>query len=113
MQADVRPYLWSSDAFVFPSSYEVFSLAPLQAAAAGLPLLVTAEPGVAPFFEDGRHGFTITRDPASIAAALRRVAELEPAQRRELGGRARKAAEPFDVGHFVERWRSIYSELLG
>ena len=25
MQPDVRPFLWASDAFVFPSSYEAFA----------------------------------------------------------------------------------------
>jgi glycosyltransferase involved in cell wall biosynthesis len=44
-QNDVRPYLLASHAFLFPSAYEVFPLVCLQAAAAGLPLLVTGAMG--------------------------------------------------------------------
>jgi len=37
-QKDIRPYLWAADALTLPSHYEVFPLAVLEAAAAGLPL---------------------------------------------------------------------------
>ena len=41
MQSDVRPFLWCSDVFVFPSLYETFSLVTYEAAAAGLPIVVS------------------------------------------------------------------------
>lgn len=40
-QSDIRPYLWASDIFALPSLYEIFSLVCIQAAAAGLPILVS------------------------------------------------------------------------
>ena len=46
MQSDVRPYLWSSDVFVFPSLYETFSLVTYEAAASGLPIVVSQLYGV-------------------------------------------------------------------
>jgi glycosyltransferase involved in cell wall biosynthesis len=112
MQADVRPYLWAADAFASPSSYEVFSLAPMQAAAAGLPLLVTSVPGVAPFFRDPDHGFTVTRDPVDISDALLRLAGTSPDGRRAMGAQARTAVEPYGVPQFIEGWRAVYRELL-
>jgi glycosyltransferase involved in cell wall biosynthesis len=112
MQPDVRPYLWAADALVAPSSYEVFSLAPLQAAAAGLPLIVTRVPGVAPFFVDGEQGFAVARDPGDIASVLRRLGGLPAAERRRLGAAALRAVQRYDVASFVDNWRGIYRELL-
>jgi glycosyltransferase involved in cell wall biosynthesis len=112
-QRDVRPFLWSADAFAAPSAYESFSLATFQAAAAGLPLVVTPLTAIAPVFEDGRNGIAVDRDAADIARALGRLAEGEPAWRLELGAEARRAAADFDVPHFAERWRDLYRELLG
>jgi glycosyltransferase involved in cell wall biosynthesis len=110
-QTDVRPFLWAADAFAAPSAYEVFPLATLQAAAAGLPLVVTPLQAVSAFFEDGRNGIAIDRDAADIARALARLAEGEPAWRLELGAQARLAAAEFDAPRFTERWRDLYREL--
>lgn len=110
-QTDVRPFLWAADVYAAPSAYEVFPLATLQAAAAGLPLVVTPLAAVASFFADGRNGIAIDRDVADIARALGRLAESEPAWRLELGAEARRAAAGFDVPRFAERWRDLYREL--
>jgi glycosyltransferase involved in cell wall biosynthesis len=110
-QADVRPLLWAADAFAAPSAYEVFPLATLQAAAAGLPLVVTPLAAVSSFFEDGRNGIAIDRDAADIARALARLATGEPAWRLGLGAQARRAAAEFDAPRFIERWRDLYREL--
>lgn len=110
-QTDVRPFLWAADAFTAPSAYEVFPLATLQAAAAGLPLVVTPLAAVSSFFEDGRNGIAIDRDAADITRALARLAAGEPAWRLELGTEARRAAAEFDVPRFIERWRDLYREL--
>jgi glycosyltransferase involved in cell wall biosynthesis len=110
-QTDVRPFLWAADAYAAPSAYEVFPLATLQAAAAGLPLVVTPLAAVASFFADGRNGIAVDRDVADIARALGSLAESDPAWRLELGAEARRAAAPFDVAYFVERWRELYREL--
>ena len=59
MQSDVRPYLWSSDVFVFPSLYETFSLVTYEAAASGLPIVVSQLYGVEDLLRDGDNGFLI------------------------------------------------------
>jgi glycosyltransferase involved in cell wall biosynthesis len=110
-QTDVRPFLWAADAYAAPSAYEVFPLATLQAAAAGLPLVVTPLAAVASFFADGRNGIAVERDVADIARALGRLADGEAAWRLELGAEARRAAARFDVPRFAERWRDLYREL--
>lgn len=112
LQEDVRPLLWVAEAFALPSSYEVFALAPLQAAAASLPLLVTDVPGVAPFFRDGEHGYLVTRDPQNIAAALRRLRAQPASVRLEMGQHARDAVRRYGVDQFVDGWRAIYRDAL-
>jgi glycosyltransferase involved in cell wall biosynthesis len=110
-QSDVRPFLWAADAFVAPAAYEVFPLATLQGAAAGLPLVLTPLDAVASFFEDGRNGLAVSRDSGDIASALSRLAAGEAAWRLKLGAEARRAAAQFDAPRFVERWRDLYREL--
>jgi len=105
-QRDVRPYLFASDAFVFPSAYEVFSLVCLQAAAAGLPLIVTRLHGVEEFMADGVTGWVVERNAESIARAI-----AEAARDRErlhaMGLEARKRIEPYSEEEFKRRWREL------
>src|SRR5260370_24154789 len=70
MQCDLGPYFWAADGFAFPSSYETFSLVSFEAAAAGLPLLVTRLYGVEELLVHGMHGFELPRDPEGIAEML-------------------------------------------
>jgi glycosyltransferase involved in cell wall biosynthesis len=112
VQTDVRPFLWAADAFAMASAYEVFALAPLQAAAAGLPLVVNRRHGVAPFFRDGVHGLAIEREASSVAGAFTRLAAMSPADRQAMGLACRDAVTAFDIPHFVDAWRAVYREVL-
>ncbi len=76
MQSDVRPYLWSSDVFVFPSLYETFSLVTYEAAASGLPIVVSHLYGVEDLLVDGDNGFLIETSIAGVRQGLERI--LEP-----------------------------------
>jgi UDP-glucose:(heptosyl)LPS alpha-1,3-glucosyltransferase len=102
---DVVPHLWAADAFALPSSYEVFPLVVLQAAAAGLPLLVTRLHGAEEVVVDGENGIVVERTPESIAAGLERLAALVADG--ETAGRASAAARPFGADRFAERWRDL------
>jgi len=108
MQRDVRPFLWGADVFVFPSAYEIFPLVSLQAAAAGLPLIVTPLYGVEEFMRDGETGFVVERSVKGVAEGLRRFISLSPESRRRMGERAREAVAPYGVEPFVEAWRGFY-----
>lgn len=111
-QSDVRPYLWSADLFALPSQYETFSLATFQAAAAGLPVLVTKLYGVEEFLKDGINGWLVERDAASIAGAIQQ-AVADPATLTRLGLAAHTGADDYDTAIFVERWRTILRSLTG
>ncbi len=112
-QADVRPFLWCADVFVLPSAYEVRSLAVLEAAAAGLPLIVTRAAGPEELVEHGNNGFVVGRDPAEIAGTLVRFAALDVDDRRAMGKRARAAARRFEPESFLASWRHVYASIAG
>ncbi len=108
MQRDPRPLLWAADAFVFPSAYETFSYVTFEAAAAGLPVIVSRLHGVEGFLVDGHTGVLVERTAVSVEAALRRVAALGPDGRRDLGARARDAVRSYDVASYVAGWARAY-----
>jgi glycosyltransferase involved in cell wall biosynthesis len=101
----------ASDAFVFPSAYEVFPLVCLQAAAAGLPLLVTRLYGVEEFMRDGETGWVIERTVESIAAAIVQAASDRP-RLRAMGLEARKQVEQYSETEFRRRWRELLTSLV-
>lgn len=111
MRDDVRPYLWSSDLFALPSTYEAFPLAALEAAAAGLPLLATKLHGLTDLLLDGGNGFVLEPTQASVAAGLQRFGRLDQEERRAMGQSARTAAEAYGVDAFVDSWRKLYAGL--
>ncbi len=88
-----------ADAFVLPSSYETFSLVTFEAAASGLPILVTPVNGVRELIEDGQNGFLISPEPHVIAERLGELA-ADPALRRRLGQAARRSV-------LYGRWRGL------
>ena len=89
MQSDVRPYLWSSDVFVFPSLYETFSLVTYEAAASGLPIVVSQLYGVEDLLQDGDNGFLIETTVDGVRKGLERILALSPQDRQAMGQRAR------------------------
>lgn len=111
MQTDIRPYLWSADAFLFPSIYETFSLVTWEAAAAGLPLMVSPLHGVEEFLNDGVNGLLIERSVAGVVTGVRRFLELDRHQRRELGAQAQRDVSHYSVESFQAKWREVYREM--
>ena len=92
-QSDPAPYYAAADAFVLPTAYETFSLATYEAAAAGLPLLVTRVNGVEDLLVDGENGWFITREAHVIAERLQTL-RAQPQLRERMGRRARDASLP-------------------
>jgi len=109
-QEDVRPFLWASDAFVLPSAYETFSLVTFEAAAAGLPLLVTPVHGVEEFVRPDYNGWFIERSEASLAAAIQQLLGLPREQLRAMGNNARESVARYSVERFQEAWRQFYAQ---
>jgi glycosyltransferase involved in cell wall biosynthesis len=110
MQRDVRPFLWMADAFVFPSAYEVFSLALLEAAAAGLPLIVPPLNGAEEFVRDGVNGFLIERSVEGVLLGIARLQGLSAEQRARMAIQAQRDVARYSVGNFVSGWRAFYGQ---
>lgn len=111
MQTDVRPFLHTSDVFVLPSAYETFSLVALEAAAAGVPLLVTALHGVEEYVREGQNGFVVERNADAVAAGIAKFVALSPADRAAFGLTARRDASRYRLDTFVDAWRAVYKGL--
>lgn len=101
MQKDVRPYLWAADIFMLPSSYEVFPLVVLEAAAARLLLVVTALNGVEEFLRDGENGILIERTSMGIAQGIRRVLNMNPKERQRMQKQVEDDVRNYSAENFV------------
>ena len=107
---DAAPFYKRADAFLLPTAYETFSLVTYEAAASGLPLLVTPVSGVEDLLVEDRNGWFIDRDPEAIAARLRALA-ADPALRAELGANAREDSLRFSWSRVVEDYVELYAQL--
>jgi len=110
MQQDVRPYLWCSDAFLFPSSYESFSLVCFQAAAAGLPLIASRVYGAEELMIDGRTGWIVERSAKAIAFAIAQALHNRP-QLAIMGQTARQRSLEYGEPQFCSRWRTLLEKM--
>ena len=85
---EVRRVLWASDAFVLNTRLDPNPLSAIEAAAAGLPVVMSAAAGnIHEVVEDPKTGFVI-RDISDPADALRAVLAASDAQLAEMGTRA-------------------------
>jgi glycosyltransferase involved in cell wall biosynthesis len=113
MQKDVRPYLWSADAFIFPSIYETFSLSIVEAMAAGLPTIAPLINGVVEeSARDGENIILIPRSVEGVRNGIARLLAMDSKQRREISEEARLTAQEYSVESFQQKWRELYCRLL-
>ena len=109
--AEAAPYYASADAFLLPTAYETFSLVTFEAAASGLPLLVSRVSGVEDVVVEGRNGWLIDRDADVIAGRLHEL-ESKP-MRRGMGEAARADSAGFDWRRAVEAYDELYRREAG
>ncbi len=107
---NVEDYYAASDAFVFPTFYEAFSLATLEAAAAGLPLLATNVNGTEDLIQDGHNGLFVSRDADDIAAKIRLMVE-DQELRKYLGANARITAQQYSWDIITDLTLNVYEEV--
>lgn len=110
-QPDVRQFFWAADGFVLPSAYETFSLVSFEAAAAGLPLLVSKLYGVEEILQDGENGFQLSLEPTALRETLDRFFHCPAKEREKMGERARRSLSSYLPAEFVENWRRVYRDL--
>lgn len=105
--------LASCDAFVHPNPTEPFGIAPLEAMAAGLPLVAPSQGGVTAY-ASSENAWLASPTPASFAAAVR-DAFASPERRRQRAANARATAISRDwnaaTAHFLRLYREIHARV--
>ena len=111
---DVSRLLRGADMFVNASNNEGFGIAPLEAMAAGLPVVAVTgvNNAVVEFVEDGSTGLLVDdTGPVELASAVERLAD-DAELRARLGERARAGARDWSATASVRRLERLYLELL-
>lgn len=111
-QREVENYYAAGDAFVFPTAYEAFSLATIEAAASGLPVLMPDVSGAAELVGSGEAGCVVERNSDAFAEAIARLAS-EPDGCKRMGLAARRIVEQrFSWDVIAASTERVYETLL-
>jgi alpha-1,6-mannosyltransferase len=97
------------DVFAHPNPQEPFGIAPLEAMAAGLPLVAPDSGGVTSY-ADASNSWLASPTPAAFASAIRSVFE-DPKETRQRCLRARSTAEQLAWPVVTSRYLRLYREL--
>lgn len=110
---DVWRRLGESRIAVQPSSREGYGMFPLEAMAAGLPVVYceSSESALFELVEDGVHGVRTAPDPGALAAVLDRLLNDE-GERRRLAENARRHAAGFDWSAVAEVTDAVFRKAL-
>jgi glycosyltransferase involved in cell wall biosynthesis len=111
---EISAALQNFDAFILSSRSEGFSIATVQAMAAGLAVVATKSGGPEEIVSDGADGLLVPiEDPAELAAAMLRVAS-DGALRETLGQAARATARArFSLAAMLTSYEQIYRDAVG
>ena len=110
-----QPYgvLKQAKIFAFPSHYEGFGIAVVEAMACGLPVVASdCRPGPGELITPNVDGILI---PRRNVPALRQALELlmgNPELRQRLGSAAPQTAAQYDLPKVMQKWDNLLSELL-
>lgn len=106
----LREYYWMADAFIMPTFHESFLIAGLEAAACGLPLLITTVPGPEDYLVDGVNGMFIERNADDIATKIARLMG-DVGLRRSMGLAAARMASEYSWDRVTEETLALYRQL--
>ena len=110
-QPDPRRFYGAADAFVFPSRYDIFGQAALEAFSCGLPVVVSTAAGVSELIEEGVNGHRL-RDPDSARELGERMLHLiDPTTRQRMSLEARQTADKHRWEKHFDRILRIYEEI--
>ena len=110
--SEIAAILLQSDIFTLPCTWgEAFSLAVLEALAAGKPAIVTRVGGNAEAVEDGRNGLVVPpHDAGALAAAIKALHD-SPERRQAMGRESLSRSTGFNMQRWVDETIEIYERL--
>ena len=104
--------LAQADAFVLPSRNESFGMAVAEALAAGVPVVVSDQVGVAPEVAEADAGLVVPCRSEALAGAIEALI-LDPEARRRMGENGRRLArERYSLPAVAHRTLSLYDEVV-
>ncbi len=108
-RGDVPALLRAADAMIFPSYSEGFGLAPLEAMAAGLPVVAFGLPSLREFVADGESGVLVSEGGGEALGAAAAGVLASPGVRERMGSAGRAIVERrFTIGRFVADMERVY-----
>jgi UDP-glucose:(heptosyl)LPS alpha-1,3-glucosyltransferase len=107
-----RDHLRAADVFVFPSLYDIFGNAALEALASGLPSIISTRAGVCELIRDGVDGLLLRdpEDPEELRGHIQTL--LRPDTRRRIGAEAQKTASLHTLENHFEKLLEVYMGVL-
>ncbi|MBB5041388.1 glycosyltransferase family 4 protein [Shinella fusca] len=110
-QKNVERFFAAADAFVFPTSYETFSLVCMEAMASGLTVFATSVGGIEEYLKDGQNGMMIVQDGADIARKIEAVFR-DAALAEQMRAAARLTAENYSWDNIARQYVDLLAEIL-
>ncbi|MCE0498428.1 MAG: glycosyltransferase family 4 protein [Methylacidiphilales bacterium] len=106
------PHVYAAaDVFLLPTLYDPFANVTLEALAAGLPVITSAQNGAAEIMEDGVTGFVLER-ANDVTRTVTLLNELEdPGRRAALRGSAQALAQRYDLPRNIEATLEVFEKL--
>lgn len=105
---EIQQIYAAGDIFVFPSEYDPFSNASLEAMASGLSVIVSKTSGISELVAHGKDGFII-QHPINVEEIAKYITVLLKKEKRDsIGLMARKKAEEYSLQAHVEKLLHIY-----
>lgn len=108
---DIDELCKTADCFIHPSIREGFGIAPMEAMAAGLPLISADINGIRDYTEEGKTGCCI--NPKSVEEIIKAIKKMKEdiEFRRTCGLYNAKVAKAFDVSKTNEIMKEIYKDM--
>jgi len=110
---NIWEYYAASDVFVFPTIYEPFGLAIVEAMASGLPVITSQLAGASEFMADGVDSLWLS-DPSDINDLAAKIELLlsNVELRKTMGERARETAEKLSWNQVAQKTIGVYNRIL-
>ncbi|MCK9488772.1 MAG: glycosyltransferase family 4 protein [Xanthomonadales bacterium] len=104
----------SSHALIHVSVQEGFPNAVVEAMSCGLPIIASPVSDLPQIVAEADNGWVVdAKDASSLADAMQKMIDLDPAQRFEMGQRSRRTAVSwFSKERFVDEYIALYQSLL-
>lgn len=109
---NVQDIYAAGDIFVFPSEYDPFGIACLEAMSTGLPVIASRSSGISEIIAEGKEGFLVNYpiDAKEIANYIHIL--LDKKTRERLGFAARQKSEMYSFEANTEKILHVYQKVL-